>query len=158
MRKIIFLTLVMILGMSSVSFGAKYLCVSNKSAIISTQEGVTNTKRIGKFLVVTKCLDLLGNIDVKCKHRGDYIYSVKSFGIKGKVWCKDNQPIESPDSKVLSCNKKNPNSGNTKVEFNMNFKPSDYISFQMFNSEFGERMKSYEFTEFWRGYCEEIKF
>ena len=158
MRKIIFLTLVMIFGVSSVSFGAKYLCVSSKSAIITTREGVTNTKRIGKFLVVTKCLDLLGNIDVKCKHRGDYIYSVKSFGIKGKVWCKDNQPIESPDSKVLSCNKKNPNSGNTKVEFNMNFKPSDYISFQMFNSKFGERMKSSEYFEFWRGGCEEIKF
>ena len=34
MRKITFITLVMILGVSSVSFGAKYLCVSNKSAII----------------------------------------------------------------------------------------------------------------------------
>ena len=157
MRKIIFLTLVMIFGVSSVSFCAKYLCVSNKSAVIGTG-GVTNTKRIGKFLVVTKCLDVLGNIDVKCKHRGDYIYSVKSFGKKGKVWCKDNQPIESPDSKVLSCNKKNPNSGNTKVEFNMNFKPSDYISFQMFNSKFGERMESSEYFEFWRGGCEEIKF
>ena len=157
MKKFIILTLMMIFGMSSVSFGAKYLCVSNKSSVIGTG-GVTNTKRIGKFLVVTKCLDLLGNIDVKCKHRGDYIYSVKSFGKKGKVWCKDNQPIESPDSKVLSCNKKNPNSGNTKVEFNMNFKPSDYISFQMFNSEFGKRMKSREYFEFWRGGCEEIKF
>ena len=83
---------------------------------------------------------------------------VSEFGKKGKVWCKDNQPIESPDSKVLSCNKKNPNSGNTKVEFNMNFKPSDYISFQMFNSKFGERMKSSEYFEFWRGSCEEIKF
>ena len=156
MRKIIFLTLVMIFGVSSVSFGAKYLCVSNQSAIIGT-EGVTNTKSIGKFLVVTKCLDLLGNIDVKCKHRGDYIYSVKSFGIKGKVWCKDNKPIESPDSKVLSCNEKS-KSGNTKVEFNMNFKSRDYYSFQMFNSEFGKRMKSREYFEFWRGSCEEIKF
>lgn len=150
MRKIIFLTLVMIFGVSSVSFGAKYLCVSNKSAIIGT-EGVTNTKRIGKFLVITKC-------DPKCIHqRGDYIYSVKSFGIKGKVWCKDNPTIKSPDSLVLSCNEKS-KYGNTKVEFNMNFKPSDYISFQMFNSTFGKRMKSREYSEFWMGSCEEIKF
>jgi len=147
----------MIIGMSSVSFGAKYLCVSNRSVIIDTEKGVTNTKSIGKFLVVTKCLDLLGNIDVNCKSRGDYIYSVKSFGVKGKVWCKDNQPIESPDFKVLSCNEKS-KFGNTRVEFNMNFKPSDYISFQMFNSEFGKRMKSREYFEFWMGSCEEIKF
>ena len=149
MRKITFITLVMIFGVSSVSFGKQYLCVSNLSRMI-TIDGVKHNP-IGKFLVLTKC-------DVKCIHqRGDYIYSVKSFGIKGKVWCKDNPTIKSPDSLVLSCNEKS-KYGNTKVEFNMNFRTRDFIGFQMFNSTFGKRIQEYEYYKIWMGSCEEIKF
>ena len=151
MRKIIFLTLVMIFGVSSVSFGKQYLCVSNLSRLI-TIDGVKNNP-IGKFLVLTKC-------DVKCIHRGDYIYSVKSFGIKGRVWCKDN-PISRTsfveNSDVISCNEKS-KYGNTKVEFNMNFRTRDFIGFQMFNSTFGKRFQENEYYKIWLGSCEEIKF
>ena len=79
MRKIIFLTLVMILGMSSVSFGKSYLCISHHGVVIhgdnkGVELNVIEDVSENKFIINTN-----GN--------NTKMLSVKSFG-EDKYECK----------------------------------------------------------------------
>ena len=57
---------------------------------------------------------------------------------------------------ILSCSEQS-EFGNTKVEFNLNVKQKDYITFQLFKSEFGSRFSETKVYEIYIGRCDEIK-
>ena len=143
MKKITFLTLVMILGMSSVSFGKPYICISDVVAGIDTL-GVKKIDEVGKFLVKTNQLHWSS---------GGYILSVKEIGLKNPL-CKNNKKPIKEHSYILSCNKTT-TFGNVEVEFNLNLKNLNYIEFQLFKSRFDRITTPYYLM--YLGECEEIK-
>ena len=84
MRKITFITLVMILGMSSVSFGKSYLCIDDTSSYIFLK--IDNSFHLyGKYesveVVPTKYI-------IKTEKNDNRMVSVKEFG-KDNYFCKD---------------------------------------------------------------------
>jgi len=78
MKKIIFLTLVMILGMSSVSLGKSYLCISEKGRILDNWEVLKITEK---------------KIIVKTEDNNERIESVKYFGSKNNYICRDGTDV-----------------------------------------------------------------
>ena len=144
MKKVIFLTFVMIFGVSSVLFGKQYVCVSDAGMEIDNFEGVKKIDEVGKFLVKTNQLHWSS---------GGYILSVKEIGLKNPL-CKNNKKPIKEHSYILSCNKTT-TFGNVEVEFNLNLKNLDYIEFQLFKSRFDRITTPYYLM--YLGECEEIK-
>ena len=84
MRKITFITLVMILGMSSVSFGKSYLCIDDTSSYVFLK--IDNSFHLyGKYesveVVPTKYI-------IKTEKNDNRMVSVKEFG-KDNYFCKE---------------------------------------------------------------------
>ena len=152
MRKFTFITLMMIFGMSSVSFGKSYLCIPTQGVglgsvgsgdLIYSKENIVNKK----FIVKTE-----GN-NKKMK-------SVKEFGeihficndkdsLKKDVGVSSTKVIKGGD--FLSCRKTVPISqgGYTYQEFNFNFKYKDFNYYYM-------DMYLIRLGSVYSGKCEEI--
>ena len=160
MRKFTFITLVMILGMSSVSFGKSYLCIpsqwvslkyldkdgkeSRKSRVVKEDE----IPKTSKFLVNTE-----GNnrkmISVKFFGSDYYICKVGEKRIQyDRVWSGISESIKGGD--FLTCRQPHTisNGGYTKMEFNLNIKTKDFNYYKM-NVRFGNGLSLF-------GRCEEI--
>ncbi len=88
MKKIIFLTLVMIFGMSSVSFGKSYLCISDVGVMFQKKNQVWETKKLSgnKYLLKT--------------NQNEGLYHFSFFGSKSN-FCFNNNTKEIKSFKHL---------------------------------------------------------
>ena len=143
MIKIIFLTLVMILGMSSVSFGKKYLCSTKVGVAVIPTFGKNNTKEqreniwglevmgITEYLVKTDEYDtkMLSVYLLKRENEHRSVKTIKSF-----YWCvtdksneyytrgsKSHLEIDSQPGRVLSCRTTHSGSGEGRTYFEFIF-------------------------------------
>ena len=136
MRKIIFLTLVMILGISSVSFGKRYFCKSKVGVAVIPTYGKNNTQEqrekiwglrvmgSDEFLVKTDKSDTkmlsvysLGG-SVEEKQQNHWCVTDKSneyYDIRDKSYLE----IDSQTGRVLSCRRTIGGEGRTYFEFNL---------------------------------------
>ena len=123
MKKIIFLTLVMILGISSVSFGKSYLCISDVGTIFKSRNEVWDTDK------------LAGNRYIlKTNQNGD-IYHFGFFG-EDLSFCPRSEVIDNDQNtrsfkyfKTCRTTYREVGNTNTEVVFNSkNLKFQVYIS------------------------------
>ena len=89
MRKIIFITLMMILGMSSVSFGKSYLCISD------LQKMITFSERKKKWIELKKPSDSKYEKFILKTYKNDK--GIKSFTLFGskRDWCSGKGKVTS---------------------------------------------------------------
>ena len=156
MRKITFLTLVMIIGMSSVSFGKSYLCISDVGGIFHFTDGewgLTDIKE-NKFIVKTE-----GNDErmesVKTFDKDYYVCrdgtDVMDKNFEGKIQHGKGKSVKGKT--YLSCRLMYLQSfgGHIKTEFILDIKNMlfDYYT------NFTLRLKSF-MTQIYKGKCSEI--
>jgi hypothetical protein len=138
MIKIIFLTLVMILGMSSVSFGKKYLCSTKVGVAVIPTHGKNNTKEQRERIWVIRKMSAT-NFLVETDEYDTKMLSVYELG--GSVeekqqnhWCvtdksneyytrgsKSHLEIDSQTGRVLSCRTTHSGSGEGRTYFEFIF-------------------------------------
>ena len=151
MRKFTFITLMMILGMSSISFGKSYLCIPERGIFLTPDENWLITKKIvfdkNKFLVKTE-----GNntkmISVKFFGADYYTCKVGEKYIEGgKVYSGVGESIKGGD--FLTCRQPHTssNGGFTKDEFILDFKKREFHWYSMLEFRRGQTLS---------GRCEEI--
>ena len=138
MRKITFITLMMILGMSSVSFGKSYFCLPTSGTTFLDDNfhirNINKDKLKGiddKWLVKTEGNDRK-MISVKFFGEDWYLCKVGEKYIDGgKVWSGVGESIKGGD--FLSCRQPHTslNGGFTKNEFNLNFKTKVFYYYSM---------------------------
>ena len=155
MRKIIFLTLMMILGMSSVSLGNSYLCISevNRMFFFSysyNKHVVSDEKKEEKFIIKTEGLKKI--VSVKEVGKDFYLCGVGKFkpqeGLgKGKV-------VSFKGGDLLTCRTsyiKEDYGGHTYNEIILDLKRTSFIYFKNVYSSVHQIGQS-----FITGICEEI--
>ena len=150
MRKITFITLVMILGMSSVSFGKSYLCISEIGNTLYFIDGkYKNTGVIeSKFVVKTEDND-------------NRMVSVKEFG-KDNYFCKDGgggtygggKNVSIRGGNILTCRVPyiKEYGGHTKKEFILDLK---FLRFDFYQN-FDNSKEPFFGNITLKGKCEEI--
>mgnify|MGYP000433349128 CR=1 FL=1 len=164
MRKFTFITLMMILGMSSVSFGKSYLCIDESSSYISLK--IDNSfKLYGKYesieVVPIKYI-------IKTEDNDNRMVSVKKFG-EGSYFCKDGEEgeyqggitVSIKGGNFLTCRVpfKKEYGGHTYKEFNLDLK---FMRFNYYKNIDHTYNVNFEYTTFTngvvskKGKCEEI--
>ena len=156
MRKITFITLMMIFGMSSVSFGKSYLCIPKKGTLLTPKVNILVTKQSdlnrSKFLVKTEgnnrkmiSVKFFGEVWTICKV-GE-VYFEKGFGVLSGV----GESIKGGD--ILTCRQPHTssNGGFTMNEFNLNIRKMEFNYYDMDLKSGDER-----FGQTLSGKCEEI--
>ena len=158
MRKIIFLTLVMILGMSSVSLGKSYLCLKDVSSMFVFLDGKYEIVSVKPFKYI-----------IKTEDNDNRIVYVKYFGSENYI-CKDgefdrenigdkNISVKSVRGvKFLTCRVpyKKEYGGHTYKEFNLNL---NLMRFNYYTNYDHSHTSSHENTNgsvYEKGKCEEI--
>ena len=150
MRKFTFITLMMILGMSSVSFGKSYLCITE----LSHKFGFYDGKYLSGQLLERKFI-------IKTEDNDNRMVSVKKFG-EGSYFCKDGEEgeyqgginVSIKGGNFLTCRVpfKKEYGGHTYKEFNLDFRFLRFILFTNFDNSkeglFGNLVEI--------GKCEEI--
>ena len=157
MKKFIFLTLVMILGMSSVSLGKSYLCISEIGKFIKKSDGKykSTTYQQEKFIIKTEDND-------------NRMVSVKFFG-EGYYLCKDGQNgwdgesiqtlgsgmnVSTKGGYFLSCRVPylKEYGGHIQIEFILNLK---FMKFDFYRNSENIKMNNFG-TSILKGKCEGI--
>ncbi|MDC0077772.1 hypothetical protein OAJ98_02175 [Deltaproteobacteria bacterium] len=161
MNKFTFITLVMILGMSSVSFGKDYLCESEVDQGFYYSKGKWGQYRLDKNDNTIKSFTFI----VKTQGNDEKIESVKNIGDKHYL-CKDGTDDMKSGGKIehrkgesvkgntfLSCNLKYLKSegGHIKTEFVLNLKHMIFEFYQNLTLS-----QSPWITQIKKGSCEEI--
>ena len=150
MRKFTFITLMMILGMSSVSLGKSYLCISEIGKFIDKSDGQYESSRITPKKII-----------IKTEDNDNRMVSVKKFG-EGSYFCKDGEEgeyqgginVSIKGGNFLTCRVpfKKEYGGHTYKEFNLDFRFLRFILFTNFDNSkeglFGNLVEI--------GKCEEI--
>ena len=152
MRKFTFITLMMILGMSSVSFGKSYLCIPKKGTLLTPKVNilVTNQSDLNrkKFLVKTEgnnrkmiSVKFFGKYRYLCKV-GEKLFE-KGFGVISGV----GESIKGGN--FLTCRQPHTilEGGFTKVEFILNLKKRKFHFYNLLEFRMGQT---------YSGKCEEI--
>ena len=156
MRKIIFLTLVMILGMSSVSFGKEYLCISEVGRLVTyTDEWSVHEIMLNKFIVKTERND-------------ERMESVKFFD-KDYYLCRDGTDVMDKNYKgKIDYEKGESIKGNTFLSCRLTFLKSSgshvHTEFILdlekmlfdFYTNFSRSERSIRMTQIYKGKCSEI--
>jgi len=152
MIKFTFITLMMILGMSSVSFGKSYLCITERGLFILPDENWLMDKKKG--------LDK-NKILVKTEGNNRKMISVKFFG-KDRYLCKVGEKLFEKGFGVISGVGESIKGGNfltcrqphtileggfTKVEFILNLKKRKFHFYNLLEFRMGQT---------YSGKCEEI--
>ena len=157
MMKFTILTLMMILGMSSVSFGKSYLCIPERGTLLTPNKNHITTKQSefdrNRFLVKTEgnnrkmiSVKFFGESYYMCKV-GE-VYFEKGHGILSGV----GESIKGGD--FLTCRQPHTtsNGGYTQNEFNLNIKTKKFNFYNM-EMKFGGDDR---FGQTFFGKCEEI--
>ena len=135
MIKFTFITLVMILGISSVSFGNSYLCIPERGTLLSHNKNYIITKQSefnkNKFLVKT-----YGNnrkmISVKFFGEDWYICKVGEKYIDGgEVLSGVGESIKGGDTLTCRQPHRSEEGGYTKKEFILDFKKNQFHYYSM---------------------------
>ena len=155
MRKFTFITLLMILGISSVSFGKSYLCIPSQMVVLNYEDRKIQIVKEDEIPLTT--LKFL----VKTEGNNRKMISVKTFGSDyyhckvgekqiqyDRVWSGIGESIKGGDFLTCRHPHKILNGGYTKIEFNLNIKTKDFNSYSM-DVRFG-------FGRSFFGKCEEI--
>ena len=157
MSKITFITLMMILGMSSVSFGKSYLCISEIGKFIDKSDGQYESSRITPKKII-----------IKTEDNDNRMISVKFFG-KEYFICKDGQNgwdgesletlgsgmnVSTKGGHFLSCRVPylKEYGGHIKIEFILNL---EFMKFDYYHNSENIQMKNWG-TSIIKGKCEEI--
>jgi hypothetical protein len=126
MRKFTILTLMMILGMSSVSFGKSYLCIPSQGVGLGT---------VGRGdWIISKEILVEKRYIVKTEGNNTKLKSVKEFGSLNSLICNDINPEKLMNGgNYLSCRETVPISegGYTYLEFNFNFMNKEFNFYYM---------------------------
>ena len=153
MRKFTFITLMIILGMSSVSFGKSYLCIPERGTLLTPDKNYLVTKQSefnkNKFLVKTD-----GNnrkmISVKYFGEDWYLCEVGEKDINGgKVFSGVGESIKGGDTLTCRQPHRSEEGGYTKQEFILDFKKNEFHYYSM-------NVTSMRMGSTYSGKCEEL--
>ena len=155
MRKITFITLMMILGMSSVSFGNEkiYLCIPDRGVDFGRTSDTIEKSVWSRYKYVVKTKDNNSEM-VSVKEVGeDYFFCKSGEVLRGNMYKDVTSGVgESNKGKyVLSCRQPHTKEkgGYTQTEFNLNFGKMIFNSYWM---NFDMTRIGYLYT----GKCEEL--
>ena len=157
MRKFTFITLMMILGMSSVSFGKEYFCVSDIYSYFFFKDGKYKSEEYVPIKYI-----------IKTENNDNRMVSVKEFG-KDNYFCKEGgggtygggKNVSIKGGNILTCRVPyiKEYGGHTFKEFNLDLK---FMRFNYYKNIDHTYNVNFEYTTFTngvvskKGKCEEI--